>query len=223
MVRTILLTAALAAAVACTAPINSGTSSSELSKGSRGATGPTGPQGATGATGPTGVADGLLPQSGTRLRAMRELRTGDDGSVQQEWVTTFFDTKLGLTCWLSPTADGQLRCLPVNGASMNLPYFADSGCATQVAVGFTSSIDGGSTQDPIGPFAFLGYFGASQRYFQLGSTYSGPLYQWNGQGGLDAGTASCEAAPQVDHLAWFVGAEMQPAEFVRFTTTKSRQ
>src|SRR5450432_3601876 len=102
MFRSLLLAAALVAVTACTAPAaSSDSSSTDLSKGSKGATGPTGPmgpKGPTGATGATGPSDGLLPQSGTRLRAMRQVSTGDDGSQEQSWDTSFWDSKLNAQC-----------------------------------------------------------------------------------------------------------------------------
>jgi hypothetical protein len=230
-----LYAAALLLTAACSSSSATDSASSDLSgsKASRGPTGPTGPTGpigpagTNGATGATGPADSLLPQSGSRLRAQREVAVGDDGATNPNWITAFWDTRLGAECLVINAGDGASRCLPSRPASMNSGYYADANCSTLLALGQSSSSDGGSPA--IDPYAILGFWSMpGSRYFHLGAVYTGPFYQgqsgsWGDGGYTDAGFSCLAASPPAQQTAWLVGAELAPSEFVRFTVTRTQK
>ncbi len=207
---------------ACSAGLSSSDSAQSDVKAAKGATGPTGPTGPRGATGPTGpTAETLLPQSGSRLIGQRQTAVGDDGSVEQVWVTGFWDSKLNTPCYRGTAGDGEQRCLPSgNMATLAVPYFADAACAgTRLAVQTINTIDGGSP-DPLLPYVPDAWLGSPRvNYYRLGQQWTGAFYQLQ-QGGFDGGSGCVAATATWGQLvAYEVGAAVPPSEFVRFTVT----
>jgi hypothetical protein len=246
MIRTLLCAALIAATACASAGSSDGSDNNSLSsRGARGPTGPTGPQGVAGPTGPKGAdgapgpaggpmgppgpkgdpgaSDQLLNQSGSRLRALREVSVGDDGSTVSAWNQNFWDSKLSVNCYKMNASDGADRCLPYGNMAWTGGTWGDAACTIPVALTYTNGGSDGGTLEPLLPYVGQGLYGMGVRILQLGSPWSGPYYTTTSWGVSDGGTSCTAQTVPAGSSVYSVGPEVAPTEFVRFTTSKQTQ
>lgn len=161
--------------------------------------------------------------NGSRIKLRRTTNAGADGTRYVEPFLSYYDTMLDVAC--TPhytTTDGKQRCVPQPGLSAVpvVARFADADCTSRLAYdaegtceagayGYESSnnvtSECGSTGREITRTAY--------RFYRLGAKHTGKEYAKDAQG-------MCKPAAAVaGNHPYLVGAEMQPNEFVEFTTT----
>jgi hypothetical protein len=159
-------------------------------------------------TDPTPAANADPSQSGTRLKL--QYYAGTDGSKQ---TAGMFDSQLNVQCGFGKASDGKIRCLPVPSsstvtASTGLFYvdasctqalgISDSPCTTPPTV-ITTSVTNNCT--------------TTTASYQVGSQFTGPLYQSVAPNGCTAVSSASQTALVGDGYTFYtLGAQIQPPD-----------
>jgi hypothetical protein len=148
--------------------------------------------------------------SGTRLRA-RVLTTADGAKSQWGW----YDTQLGINCFIATAGDGQQRCLPQTYAAVGT-YFADSACTTQLAWIPTSYATAcaptlGYWAETTNSCSEYGAPASRTHLYSLGAVYTGTVYY--------AAPTGCSPTAPTGATFYQVGAETPPTTYVAATIT----
>lgn len=76
--------------------------------------------------------------SGTRLHAVYQVTTSDDGATNK-YFTAWHDSTLNVDCTFVLYADGSTRCVPTTSVATAVGYFADAGCTLPLTFATTCS------------------------------------------------------------------------------------
>jgi hypothetical protein len=162
----------------------------------------------------------LTATNGSRIKLRRTTHAGSDGTRYEEPWLSYYDSTLGVTCQVLPTADGKQRCVPQPSAAANVAMrFADASCTVRLALmretcnaptyAFGSD-DSSKTQcEGTG----IEITRSTYRFYRLSGAHTGQEYGKDNQG-VCKPTAATEG-----YQSYLVGAEMQPSEFVEFTSS----
>ena len=76
--------------------------------------------------------------SGTRLHAVYEVTTSDDGATNKAFVA-WHDSTLNVDCTFQTYSDGSSRCVPTTDVATSVGFFADAGCTLPLTFSTTCS------------------------------------------------------------------------------------
>jgi|GEM_PF-5810776 len=164
----------------------------------------------------------LTATSGSRIKLRRTTNVGSDGTRYEEPWLSYYDSTLGVSCQMLATTDGKQRCVPMPSASANVAArFADARCTVRLALmrgtcnapTYAYGSDDTTTTQCEG--TGMEVTRSTYRFYRLNGAHTGQEYGKDNQGVCKANAAT------EGYWSYLLGAEMQPSEFVEFTSTSA--